>query len=623
MEKTGWKKVRLGIGIGGLILMPVISYTLFEWVTGNLGTVDPVCAVINILLMGCLYLAVFAVTGRSRIAVPAASLLLFALSLGETFVMEFRGRPIMPADFIALETAMSVAGNYVYTVSREMILSGVCLIILNAGLFFCPVRLPWWKIHLGFACGAAAVICGGLTWLVKGPVEDGTFGINMWDLNSSYETEGFIFSTFLAGTYLVKERPEGYSEQRLEEIYRQWSGAGGSDADTAEAGNGTGEGGAVQEESVIPVNIICIMNESFSDLREAGVFETNQEVLPYFDSLKETAITGSLYVPVFGAGTSNSEFEFLVGDAMALMAPGTTAYQFNITDGEGTLVSTLKEQGYETVALHPYPGENWNRNACYEDMGFDRFLEWEYFEDCPLTRCYVGDLANYQKMVQVLEEKEDPSDRMFLFNVTMQNHGGYDVVYDNYDQQVYLTGELEGKYPMADQYLSLMKTSDEALQWLLTYLEGLEEPTMVVMFGDHQPSVEDGFYYEISGLSEKTVTSEESLIWYETPYLIWTNYGLEQQDLGDMSAFYLAPEMLRLAGLETTPYQNFLLAMKEELPVIHGRGCLDGDGTYYSLDSAKADEQFADWLRDYDSLVYNHSYGRSTLQKLFHLDGGE
>ena len=280
-----------------------------------------------------------------------------------------------------------------------------------------------------------------------------------------------------------------------------------------------------------PVNIICIMNESFSDLRVAGEFETNEEFMPYFDSLRETAITGNLYMPVFGAGTSNSEFEFLSGDAMAMMAPGTTAYQFNVTEGEGTLVSALKEQGYETIALHPYPGENWNRDTCYRNMGFDQFLEWEYFQDCPLTRCYVGDLENYRKMVQVLEDKDDPSEKVFLFNVTMQNHGGYDVVYDNYDQEIYLTGDLEGKYPMADQYLSLIKTSDEALQWLLSYLEELDQPTMVVMFGDHQPSVEDEFYYEISGLSEDTVTSEESLIWYETPYLIWTNYGLEKQDL--------------------------------------------------------------------------------------------
>lgn len=378
--------------------------------------------------------------------------------------------------------------------------------------------------------------------------------------------------------------------------------------------------GTVQEEVIVPVNIICIMNESFSDLRVTGELETNEEVMPFFDSLEENTLKGSLYMPVFGAGTSNSEFEFLVGDAMAFMAPGTTAYQFNVREGEGTLVSTLKEQGYETVALHPYPAENWNRDVCYENMGFDEFLAWEYFEDCPLTRCYVGDRQDYEKLVGLIEDKEDPQDRLFLFNVTMQNHGGYDTLFDNFQQSIYLTGELEGKYPMADQYLSLMKTSDDALQWLLTELEQVEEPTMVVLFGDHQPSVEDEFYYEISGLDESTVTSEESMIWYETPYLIWTNYPLEAEEPGDMSAFYLSSEMLRLAGLETTPYQDFLLGLKEQLPVIHGRGCFDGDGNYYSLDEAKSSDAFRSWMTDYDSLVYNHSYDRNPLQEMFHLN---
>ena len=162
MEKKWWKYLRMGLGIGGLVFMPAVSYTLFEWVTGNLRQIDPVCAAANVLLIAAVYLAVFAVTGRSRIAVPFASLLFFALSVGETFVMGFRGRPIMPADFAAFRTAMTVAGNYSYTVSREMILSGICLAVLNLGLFFCPVRLPWWKVHLGFAAGGGGSPYGRL-----------------------------------------------------------------------------------------------------------------------------------------------------------------------------------------------------------------------------------------------------------------------------------------------------------------------------------------------------------------------------------------------------------------------------------------------------------------------------
>lgn len=94
----------------------------------------------------------------------------------------------------------------------------------------------------------------------------------------------------------------------------------------------------------------------------------------------------------------------------------------------------------------------------------------------------------------MVENKENPEDRLFLFNVTMQNHGGYEETHDNFNQEVWLTGELEGKFPKTDQYLSLMKESDEALEYLISYFEECEEPTMIVLFGDHQPSVEDEFF---------------------------------------------------------------------------------------------------------------------------------
>lgn len=206
---------------------------------------------------------------------------------------------------------------------------------------------------------------------------------------------------------------------------------------------------------------------------------------------------GSLSVPVFGSLTSNSEFEFLTGDSVSLLPANSIAYQFNVKPNTYSLVSTLKSQGYETVAMHPYPKENWNRQECYRNMGIDEFLDIEDYEGSELLRNYVSDRADYEKLIEKVESKENPDDKLFLFNVTMQNHGGYETLYDNFDQEVWLTGELKGKYPKADQYLSLMKRSDEALEYLLSYFEKSQEPTMIVLFGDHQPSVEDEFFLMI------------------------------------------------------------------------------------------------------------------------------
>ena len=144
---------------------------------------------------------------------------------------------------------------------------------------------------------------------------------------------------------------------------------------------------------------------------------------------------------------------------------------------------------------------------------------------------------------------------------------GYDVLYEDFRQEVYLTGGARGKYPKADQYLSLMKESDEAFRELLEYFKECEEPTMILLFGDHQPGVEDEFFDEIAGKASSQMSAPEQLVWYQTPFIIWTNYGQPYQDLGDLGAVYLSSYLLKLAGLRLTPYHQFLLEMAESLPV--------------------------------------------------------
>ena len=165
------------------------------------------------------------------------------------------------------------------------------------------------------------------------------------------------------------------------------------------------------------------MIESLSDLRVVGEFGTNQEYFPYTNSLRENTVWGSLCIPVFGSWTSNSEFEFLTGDSVAMLPSGTIAYQFYVRPDTKFLVSTLKSQGYEAVAMHPYPAENWNRDKCYHYLGFEKFIAGEDYAGSETIRNYVSDHADFQKIIEMVEQKKHPEDKLFVFNVTMQNHG--------------------------------------------------------------------------------------------------------------------------------------------------------------------------------------------------------
>ena len=128
-----------------LILVPCVSYVLFEYVTGNLATVPGDMAVWNIAWIYVLYLAVFAVSGTSRAAVPVVSVALLIISMAEAFVVGFRGRPIMLWDVMAFKTAATVAGNYAFVISHEMKVACLAVVLMNAGLWFAPFRLRGWR----------------------------------------------------------------------------------------------------------------------------------------------------------------------------------------------------------------------------------------------------------------------------------------------------------------------------------------------------------------------------------------------------------------------------------------------------------------------------------------------
>ena len=591
------------------MFMPVLSFLLFEWVTGNLFHLSRPFLVLGILWTAVFYLAAFGIFGNTRFSLPLVSLFFYSLSVAETFVMEFRQNPIMLWDIFSLPTALSVAQNYHFSFSMEMKTAGMVLLNINYLFLFFPLRARGLKQRLAAGIGSFGLLAAYVSVFFRQIVPAWALVINMWAMQESYDTYGYILATAVSAQYLVKKPPRGYSHAHLQEL-----------AEKIENGTYFAGENISENKGIRPVNLICIMNESLADLRVAGEFTTNKDYFPFLHGLTENTVKGSLCVPVFGAMTSNTEFEVLTGDSMALFPVNTTAYQFYVRPDTKSLVSTLKAQGYRAVAMHPYPPENWNRDKCYASMGFDAFLSWDDFLGSEVLRYYVSDRGNYQKIIEEVEKKESPSDKLFIFNVTMQNHGGYDEVNESFPHEIYLTGENRGKFPKTDQYLSLMLESDRAFQELTEYFSRVDEPTMLVMFGDHQPGIEEEFYNHIAGRHSGEIPDEEHLIWYQTPLVIWTNYSQPSQDLGKLGAVYLSSYVLERANLSMSPFQRFLGRMSKKLPVIHPIGCYGQDGAYYTWEEARsASCPFSTLVQDYEGMVYNHSLDVQKAEALFSL----
>jgi len=344
------------------------------------------------------------------------------------------------------------------------------------------------------------------------------------------------------------------------------------------------------------------MNEAFSDPGILCKFTPSEDYLPFVHSLEKGAdntITGNLNVSVLGGNTANTEFEVLTGNTMAFLTDGSVAYQQYIHRNIPSMVSQLNADGYQTISMHPYESTGWNRNKVYPFMGFSKSLFQEDIVDPEYIRTYISDQTCVNMIEREYQQKKK-GQPMFLFNVTMQNHGGYIKSSDQFTPDISVEGVNDYS---ALSYISLIKKSDAALENLVNYFKTQKEKTIIVMFGDHQPSnsVVDPLL-ALTGKSCATMTDEESNNRYKVPLIIWANYDIKEEKGVELSADYLSNYVMEKAGVPLTNYQKFLQQEEKEFPVISAKRVADKNGKSYIKDVV--DGQFSDQLNDYRILQY-------------------
>lgn len=378
-------------------------------------------------------------------------------------------------------------------------------------------------------------------------------------------------------------------------------------ANESAAAEGDASGTEAADADERQPNIIVIMNEAFSDLSVLGDFETNADYMPFFRSLKEDTVRGNLFVSVKGGNTANTEFEFLTGDTMAFLPQGSVAYQQYIHEEKPTLTSWLESLGYATAALHPFNASGWDRDEVYPYFGFDTILFYPDFTHRELLRTYVSDRSSFAQLIDVFEAKEE-GQPLFAFEVTMQNHSGYYNDYDNFTPEIELGFEPENarEKHYTEQYLSLVKKSDEAFEELIDYFKNVDENTIVVMFGDHQPTdiiAKPILEYNGKTGDESLETQQER---YIVPFVIWANYDIEEQEIERLSPNFLSSLILDVAGLPKSGYQQYLSDLSQTLPVITANIYIDADGNYYN----SSDNPYQEDIEAYQALQYYHLFDK-------------
>jgi phosphoglycerol transferase MdoB-like AlkP superfamily enzyme len=401
------------------------------------------------------------------------------------------------------------------------------------------------------------------------------------------ERNGTLLTFMLEFKYISIDKPSGYSTEKAEQILNEYNGNEIKDS-SSDTDN--------KLEQDLP-NIIVVMNEALSDPLVLGDFETNQDYMPYIHSIMngevENTISGYLNVSVLGGGTENTEFEFLTGNTMTFFPTGAAVYQEYLRNKTDSLVSQLNEIGYKTVSNHPYYSWSWNREEVYKLLGFDESYFFDDYTDVEYVRQFTGDKTCYDRIIETYENKEDNTP-LFMFSITMQNHSSYD---DNaIDQTIKV---VDSESASLNEYLSLMKISDNSFKYLIDYFESVDEDTIIVMFGDHQPSksVTSNIMVQ-NGKNLSKLSDEDTYNYYKVPYIIWTNFDTETKTNQDTSANYLANHVLNIAGIQLNSYEQFLANLETQYPILTAIRTEDANGNSYNT------IDILDNLNEYQILQY-------------------
>lgn len=584
-----------------LWLTPIIWYVIIETITGNIATIGFGYCVINILI-GYLLLIIFVGILNIKAGVIFGYALLTILALVEYYVYKLRGRSFMMQDIASLKTATAIMGGYTYDIEMRAGIAILVSIAMIAVLFI--MRWEWklpekgnkaWLVKIASIIGC--VLLTG-TLLNQEWMQHITFmNLNMWDIESNYREKGFLRTLLSEIQYLKEKAPEGYSVEEVAEI---------SDSYAEKYDN------RLMEQNIQPENVIVIMNESWADFRYISEFHGSDTITPYIDSMSENVIKGAVHVPIFGAGTANSEYEVLTGNSMQFLNPSNIAYQLYISDDEYGMANIFKNNGYRTIALHPNLADNWNRDKVYPKMDFEEFISGYDWPGAEFIRWCMSDESSYNRVIDIYENKAE-GEKVFSFLVTMQNHGGYD--WEEYESSVDLG--YEEQYPLTEQYLSLIRESDQAFEKLIHHFENVDEPTMIVMFGDHLPNIDQEFYDKLFGESAENLQLLDKQKMYTTPYVIWANYDIPEMDL-ELSSNYLGTYIMYLAGIKLPDYQKCLYEFMQSVPVIGMGMIMDAEGNWYHMEEVP--EDIAKILQDYEMLQYNNIFDGNRIDSIFTLE---
>ena len=544
----------------------------------------------NFLLIGILELIFIVITNRVRLGTDIWAFICVMFNIVNHFVYEFRGTPAMASDIATVGTALEVADgykiqfNFYTTVALVMLFD---FIMLGRVIKCEPVFKKVSHRLCGIAVMAIVSVTGFSQLVMTDMVSNRGLYLSLFNPMRSYQQYGSIACFTRSIKLSVPEKPNGYSLKKVEEITSKYT----SD---------------IVDPNKKRPNVIAVINEAFSDPQVLGDIETNEDYMPFIHDLMKNGncVSGTTYASIVGGQTANTEYEFLTGNSMAFLPKGTVAFQLYLRHAMPSLVTELKSEGYTgNSATHLQKARNYNRDKAYPLLGFDKFYDYTNM-GVPFVkmRNNATDQCTYDNITHDYEQQRKSTDAPYFgYTMTIQNHSSYDVPFDNFDDKRIVVENADA--PDLGYYLSLIKYSDEMFENLINYYKNTNEPTVILLTGDHQPRIHDESMDSITNGEWRNWNDEEMMRRYEVPFLIWANYDIDKKIVEKTSMNYLQTILMETIDGDLTGFQKFQQDIQKEIPVLTSNGYWGADGKFYSVDDKNS--PYYDLIQEYAMLQYN------------------
>lgn len=500
------------------------------------------------------------------------TLIWFGLGVAEFILKSNRATPLSAVDFTILGSVITIMNLYLTVWQMVLIIAALVGAVGLIVFLFIKTRTSRirWK-PFGISFGTSAVC---LALLIMVAFATGHLSDQFPNLSDAYDEYGFAYCFTLSLIDRGVDKPEDYGEEIITDILNELT-----DDSTDQTTPGT-ELPAASEKCP---NVILVQLESFFDVNKINGITFSDTPTPFFDALSAQWISGSLTVPVIGAGTVNTEFEVLTGMRINDFGAGEYPYRSVLKDTTcETIAYDLLASGYRTHAIHNHEGTFYARNEVYRNMGFETFTPIEYFLHPDYNQNgWAKDTILTDEILYLLASTDEPD---LVFAVSVQGHGKYPTDYVPAEGDITVTGGMENPESVSklNYYVNQLREMDAFVQALTDAVMALEEDTVLVFYGDHQPSLSQDEGIEL------TVSD------FETEYLIIANFALDRTPAAgreSLCAYQLFPLVMELIGNDTGVINRFHRTFRDsenyleklrtlEYDVLYGE-CFAYDGVSY------------------------------------------